>query len=78
MLLGRTEPAVQRKHLGARAAHTLAGEVPGEGIRRVTNLVLTAEEHQHIAVAFAAELVDRGDDAVDHVDGLAGSARAVA
>ena len=64
VLLGRGQPPVQRDDLGVPEVFAV------ERVGGVADLPLAAEEHQDVAVALGAELVDRGGDAVDLVDRL--------
>ena len=62
VLLGRGQPGVQRQDLGVRAGSRLRQRVGG-----VPDLPLAAEEHQDVARALGAQLVDRVADRLDLV-----------
>ncbi|CAJ3337226.1 Uncharacterised protein [Burkholderia pseudomallei] len=73
LLLGRGQPREQRQDLGVRRM------VLAQRLGRVADLALAGQEHEHVAGAFAAQLVDRVDDAVHQVAlGLARALRAIA
>ena len=61
VLFGARQPAVQRKHLGE-------GEVAAaHRVRRIPDLVLPGEEHEHVAARLAGELVEGVVDALQVV-----------
>lgn len=73
VLVGRREPREQRQDLGVRRM------VLAQRLGRLANLALAGQEHQHVAGAFAAQLVDCVDDRVHQVAlGLARGLHAVA
>jgi hypothetical protein len=61
-LLGGRQARVQRQHLDARP------QPAGQGLGRVADLALAAEEHEHVAGAVAQQLLD---GVADRVDGVA-------
>ncbi|CAG9217134.1 hypothetical protein BGLA2_2640002 [Burkholderia gladioli] len=72
-LVARREPREQRQDLGMRRM------VLAQRLGRLADLALAGQEHQHVAGALAAQLVDRVDDAVHQVAlGLARALLAVA
>ena len=73
VLLGRGQAREQRQDLRVRRV------MLAQRLGRVANLALAGQEHQHVAGAFAAQLVDRVDDRVHQVAlGLARGLHAVA
>ena len=74
MLLGSAQAAVQGQHLGGRGILRVHA---AHGIRRVADLGLAGEEHQHVARRLAVQFAQRRGDAVDVVAaGASGGSRA--
>ena len=61
MLLGRGQPRVQRQDLDVGA------QPAAQRVRRVADLALAAEEHEHVAGRFAQQLLDRVADRLERV-----------
>ncbi|MDR8821975.1 hypothetical protein FEQ05_05719 [Burkholderia pseudomultivorans] len=73
VLVGRGQPREQRQDLGVRRM------MLAQRLRGFADLALAGQEHQHVARAFPAQLVDRVDDRVHQVAlGLARGFHAVA
>ncbi len=61
MLLGRGQPRVQRQDLDVGA------QPAAQRVRRVADLALAAEEHEHVAGRLAQQLLDRVADRLERV-----------
>ena len=62
VLLCRTQPAVEREHLGERQGAT------ADRFLGIPDLVLPAEEDQHVAVRFPRQFVEGGVDALHRIE----------
>jgi hypothetical protein len=62
MLIGGAQAAVEREHLGARQPPA------SDGLLGVADLVLPAEEDEHVTVRLSGELVEGGVDALKRVE----------